>query len=79
MTGLHISQIGAHPFSGQDIRSLFEHQAVVRRDHPFLIWCPFTGEEQVWTYGEFRRALNSFIGSTRSRRARGRSRDDPCR
>lgn len=70
MTGLHISQIGAHPFSGQDIRSLFEHQAVVRRDHPFLIWCPFTGEEQVWTYGEFRRALNSFASGLHARGVR---------
>ena len=24
-----------------------------RRDHPFLIWSPFTGPQQVWTYGQF--------------------------
>jgi crotonobetaine/carnitine-CoA ligase len=70
MTGLHISQLGVHPFTGQDIRSLFEHQAVVRRDHPFLIWCPFTGDDHIWTYGEFRRALMSFAAGLHRRGVR---------
>src|SRR5271165_2951458 len=41
------------PFAGQDIRTLLRAQATARRDKTFLIWAPFKGAEQRWTYGAF--------------------------
>ena len=41
------------PFAGQDIRALLQLQAVRRSDHPFLVWRPFTGAGQTWTYARF--------------------------
>ena len=45
--------LDASPFAGQDIRTLLRAQAAARRDRAFLIWAPFEGAEQRWTYGEF--------------------------
>jgi crotonobetaine/carnitine-CoA ligase len=45
--------LSASPFAGQDIRTLLRAQATGRRDKIFLIWGPFKGAEQRWTYGEF--------------------------
>src|SRR5208337_3067008 len=45
--------LSASPFAGQDIRTLLRAQATARRDKTFLIWAPFEGAEQRWTYGEF--------------------------
>jgi crotonobetaine/carnitine-CoA ligase len=45
--------LSSSPFAGQDIRTLLRAQAVAKRDKPFLIWAPFEGAEQSWTYGEF--------------------------
>src|SRR5271166_1668356 len=45
--------LSASPFAGQDIRTLLRAQAVARRDKTFLIWAPFEGDGQSWTYGEF--------------------------
>ena len=47
------SDLDASPFAGQDIRTLLRAQATARRDKAFLIWAPFEGAEQRWTYGEF--------------------------
>ena len=41
-------------FAGRDLDWLLEFRAGTRRDHPFLVWEPFEGERQVWTYGQFR-------------------------
>ena len=41
------------PFGGQDIRTLLRAQATARGDKTFLIWAPFEGEEQRWTYRAF--------------------------
>lgn len=45
--------LGASPFAGQDIRTLLRAQADARRDKTFLVWAPFEGETQRWSYGEF--------------------------
>src|ERR1700759_4019295 len=45
--------IGASPFAGQDIRTLLRAQATARRDKTLLVWAPFEGAEQRWTYGAF--------------------------
>jgi len=42
-----------HPFSNFDIPHLLQRQAEVRGSHPCLIWEPFEGERQEWTYAEF--------------------------
>jgi len=67
MAAPHISELSAHPFSGQDIRTLFDHQANVRADHPYLIWCPFNGEDRIWTYRQFRDALAAFAAGLHAR------------
>ncbi len=43
-----------NPFAGRDVNWLVDMRAETRGDHPFLIWEPFAGERQVWTYREFR-------------------------
>ena len=48
-----IHGLRASPFAGQDIRTLLRAQATARRDKTFLIWVPFEGAEQVWSYGAF--------------------------
>jgi crotonobetaine/carnitine-CoA ligase len=42
-----------HPFTGRDVPWLVDAQAVARGAHPYLIWEPFTGERQVWSYADF--------------------------
>ena len=42
-----------HPFTGFDIPSLVALRARTRPDHPFLIWEPFEGVGDVWTYARF--------------------------
>ncbi len=42
-----------HPFSGWDVNRLVASRAATRRDHRFLVWLPFEGESQTWTYGRF--------------------------
>jgi crotonobetaine/carnitine-CoA ligase len=43
-----------NPFAGRDVNWLLDMRADTRRDHPFLVWEPFEGERQTWTYGQFR-------------------------
>lgn len=42
-----------HPFNGFDIPALVALQAQRRPDHPFLIWEPFGGASETWTYARF--------------------------
>ena len=42
-----------HPFSGWDVPRLVSAHAKARPDHPFLIWEPFNGPAQSWSYGAF--------------------------
>lgn len=41
------------PFAGLDIAWLLDSRAEDRRDHPFIVWEPFEGPTQTWTYGRF--------------------------
>ncbi len=41
------------PFAGMDVPSLLRMRAMVRTDHPFIIWAPFDLPARVWSYGEF--------------------------
>ena len=42
-----------HPFNRQDIPTLLAHRAASRREHPFIVWEPFEGQAETWTYGRF--------------------------
>ena len=42
-----------NPFAGRDVSWLVRHRAETRGDHTFLIWEPFEGGRQTWTYAEF--------------------------
>ncbi len=76
-----LSPADHHPFVGLDVPTLLAHRAVTRRDHPFIVWAPFEGEAETWTYGRFhdrvgrgadglRPALNGGDGHRRRRGAR---------
>ena len=43
-----------NPFAGRDVNWLVDFRAETRGDHPFLVWEPFEGERQTWTYRQFR-------------------------
>lgn len=42
-----------HPFARQDIRTLIGIQARQRAAHPYLVWRPFDGQREAWTYAAF--------------------------
>jgi carnitine-CoA ligase len=44
---------GVNPFAGRDVNWLLALRAKTRAEHPFLIWEPFEGRAQVWTYQQF--------------------------
>jgi carnitine-CoA ligase len=48
------------PFHNMDIRSLIDRQGKSRADHACMIWEPFEGSSQSWTYGELRLAIRRF-------------------
>ncbi len=50
-------QAFVHPFAGRDVNWLLDFRAETRADHPFLIWEPFHGPRQVWTYAQFRQRV----------------------
>ena len=55
------------PFEGMDIRTLIEDQAKARGDHPCLIWEPFEGEGQTWSYARFAETLRRFAAGLQAR------------
>jgi carnitine-CoA ligase len=52
----------AHPFQRLDVPTLLAYRASTRRDHPFLVWEPFDGPAQTWTYGAFHQAAGRVAG-----------------
>lgn len=47
-----------HPFTAMDVPTLLAQRAATRREHPFIVWEPFTDEgapapAETWTYGRF--------------------------
>jgi crotonobetaine/carnitine-CoA ligase len=57
----------AHPFMGMDLPWLLEQRALTRRDHPFIVWEPFDGPAQRWTYGEFLARVQRIAGGLHKR------------
>ncbi len=56
-----------HPFSAFDIPHLLHAHAVRRGDHPFLIWEPFEGAGETWTYARFEEATARVAAGLKSR------------
>lgn len=59
-----------NPFAGQDIRWLFETRAATRADHPYMVWRPFDGSRQVWTYAQFATRIARFAAGLYQRGVR---------
>ena len=57
----------SHVFAGMDVPWLLEDRAARRPDHPFLIWEPFTGDTEVWTYARFLSDVNALAAGLRAK------------
>ena len=42
-----------HPHEGRDVNWLLDYRARTRADHPFLVYEPFEGSPEIWTYARF--------------------------
>src|SRR3569833_3146013 len=42
-----------HPIMGLDAAMLLDTRAGQRGDHPMLVWAPFTGDGETWSYARF--------------------------
>ena len=56
-----------HPFSEMDVAWLLETRASTRKDHPFLVWSPFNGPTDTWTYGQFHDRIRRIAGGLAQR------------
>ena len=56
-----------HPFAGWDIAALIEARARQRGAHPALIWAPFDGPVQAWSYAELADAVARIAGGLAAR------------
>ena len=59
-----------HPFIGMDLPWLLEQRALTRRDHPFIVWVPFDGAVQTWSYGAFLARVQRIAGGLHQRGVR---------
>lgn len=56
-----------NPFAGRDVSWLLDYRAETRGEHPFLVWEPFEGERQAWTYRQFRERVLSVAAGLAAR------------
>ena len=56
-----------HPFTRFDVPTLLADRARRRRDHPFIVWEPFEGTSQSWTYGQFHDQVGRIAGGLAQR------------
>src|SRR6516225_3658299 len=56
-----------HPFAGWDAAALIEARGRQRGEHPALIWAPFEGAAQIWSYTEFAEAIARIAGGLAER------------
>ncbi|ACT60264.1 AMP-binding protein [Hirschia baltica] len=49
-----------NPFLGWDVRSLLERQAKIHADKTFLVWEPFEGVSEEWSYSRFVERIGRF-------------------
>jgi crotonobetaine/carnitine-CoA ligase len=53
--------------SGRNVSWLLDLRTQQRRDHPFVVWEPFDGERQEWTYGRFHDGVRAVAAGLRQR------------
>jgi carnitine-CoA ligase len=56
-----------HPFAGWDVAALIEARGRQRGAHPALIWAPFDGPSQTWSYASFAEAVARVAGGLAAR------------
>jgi crotonobetaine/carnitine-CoA ligase len=56
-----------HPFMGRDAAALIEARARQRGNHPMLIWAPFDGAGDVWSYARFADEVARLAGGLAAR------------
>jgi crotonobetaine/carnitine-CoA ligase len=56
-----------HPFSGMDVPALLEMRAATRREYAFIVWAPFDGPTQRFSYGEFLARVQRVAGGLKRR------------
>ena len=56
-----------NPFSGFDLAALLDLRARERGRHPFLIWSPFDGPAQIWSYAQFASDVARIAGGLAAR------------
>lgn len=56
-----------HPFMGHDAASLIALRAHQRGDHPMLVWAPFEGEGETWSYARFAHDVACIAGGLAAR------------
>lgn len=57
-----LSRTDVHPFNGLDLPTLLAHRAATRAEHPFIVWQPFEGAAETWTYARFHHAVGRIAG-----------------
>ncbi len=58
---------GMHPFEGRDINWLLDYRAATRPDHPYLVYEPFEGPPEIWTYGRLQARVLRLAAGLRDR------------
>src|SRR4051794_30615045 len=61
------SAIEALQMHGQDIPWLLSHWATHKPDHPALVWSPFEGDGDRWTYAELLEEVDAVAVGLRDR------------
>lgn len=56
-----------HPFNDFDVPHLVEARARQRPDHPFLVWEPFDGPAQTWSFARFAADVAALAGGLAKR------------
>jgi crotonobetaine/carnitine-CoA ligase len=59
-----------HPFTGTDVAHVVAERGRTRGDHPFLIWEPFTGEAETWSYARFAEDVTRLAAGLKARGVR---------
>ena len=62
-----VDATAVHPFAGWDVAALIEARGRQRGAHPALIWAPFEGPAQVWSYAGFAEAVARIAGGLAAR------------
>jgi len=57
-----LSRSDLHPFSRLDVPTLLAHRAASRAEHPFIVWEPFEGQAETWTYARFHHQVGRIAG-----------------